>query len=206
MTDAELMAKIRKDFGTQIAAATSASSVKPGLVAALIANESGGNPNARRFEPHVLSALWEVLLDRTKTYGSISTRPLVAFVAAGARGAAFASVQSPAALPADAFQRLDALATSWGITQVMGYAMFDFYPTADAQVGGLSLLKTSVATQLYATVKMLARFAGRWDFSIAEDSDKLLDCWNTGRPNAATSDPDYVANGLKRMELYEALP
>lgn len=205
MTDAELMQQIKAKYGGQIAASTAASSLNPALVAALIANESDGNPDAKRHEAHVLAALWEVLLGRAAKYGAISGAALVAFIAAGAAGAGMAQIQTPASLPADAFQRLDALGTSWGLTQIMGYQVFDFYPTADAQAGGLSLLRSSVPTQLYFTVRMLARFAGRWDLSIADDAKELLTCWNTGRPAAATADPQYVPNGLARMKLYEAL-
>lgn len=205
MTDAELMQSIKTKYGAAIDATCKNSSVQPALVAAIIANESGGNPDAKRHEPHVLAALWEVLLGRTKAYGTIEAATLAALLVAGSAGAALSAYHTPSSLPADTFQRLDALGTSWGLTQVMGYSVFDFYPTADAQVGGLALLQSSVATQLYFTVKMLARFAGRWDLSLADDAGKLLDCWNTGRPTTATFDLNYVPNGLARMKLYEAL-
>ena len=34
---------------------------------------------------------------------------------------------------------------------------------------------------------------------------ELFRCWNTGRPNGKTFDPNYVQNGLRRIEIYRRL-
>jgi hypothetical protein len=208
MTDLELMQRIKANYGAAIATATQASSVKPSLVAALVANESGGRSDAKRFEPAVLAALWEVLLGRKAAYGSIGAADLIQFVTRDA-AAALRAAQS---LPTDAFQRLDALATSWGLTQIMGYEVLDRTSTPGGRwLNSASGIDTFVAfaapdASLPVTVKMLAQFAGRWELSLADDAAELLNCWNTGRPHAQTADPNYVPNGLARMKLYESLP
>jgi len=52
----------------------------------------------------------------------------------------------------------------------------------------------------------LADFAARNTLDLTRDFSQLFDCWNTGRPHAPTADPQYIPNGLRRMELYKALP
>jgi len=210
MTETELMQSIKAKYGAAIAAAVAggasampASSVPPSFLAALIANESGGDANARRFEPGVLSALWQVLLGRKAAYGSIGARDLIQFLTGGAA----ASMVAAQSLPADAFQRLDALATSWGLTQIMGYEvlMLQYSAIFSAVVRGtVSLKDTDLSLRL--TIKMLADFAQRWNLSLSTDADRLFDCWNTGRPHAVTADPNYIPQGLARMKIYEALP
>lgn len=201
MTEIELMQSIKAKYGAAIVAATSASSVPLAFLAALIANESGGMESAKRFEPGVLAALWQVLLGRKAAYGSIGAADLVQFLAGTA-----ASLRAAQSLPADAFQRLDALATSWGLTQIMGYEALSFYPDAAIQMNALKNMQTGdLPTQLYFTVKMLADFAQRWQLNLATDADRLFDCWNTGRPHAATADPEYIPRGLARMKIYAAL-
>jgi len=55
------MQSIKDKFGAVIDDACKDSSVPPEFLAALIANETGGNPNAKRFERGVLASLWEIL-------------------------------------------------------------------------------------------------------------------------------------------------
>src|SRR5208282_4714750 len=119
MTDINqlLMLSIRKTWGGTITEACRASSIPVSFMAALIAGESGGHNDANRFEKNVLASLWEVLLGRKADYGSLRRADVVLYVT----GAAPNPVSAPATLPADAFQRVDALATSWGLTQIMGY-------------------------------------------------------------------------------------
>lgn len=199
MTEIELMQSIKTKYGAAIVAATSASSVPPAFLAALIANESGGMESAKRFEPGVLAALWQVLLGRKAAYGSIGAADLVQFLAGTA-----ASLRAAQSLPADAFQRLDALATSWGLTQIMGYEVLNraILPLSASTLTPLA----SPEFSLNYTIKMLADFAQRWQLNMATDADRLFDCWNTGRPHAATADPEYIPRGLARMKIYEALP
>lgn len=203
MSEQDLMQSIKTKYGAAIAAAISssgnsplpASSVRPAFLAALIANESGGDANAKRFEPGVLSALWQVLLGRKAAYGSIGAADLIQFVANDAT----AAIRAAQSLPTDAFQRLDSLATSWGLTQIMGYEDLKF-----GAAGPQDFQTPEVALRF--TVKMLADFAQRWNLDLATDYDRLFDCWNTGRPHAPTADPNYIANGRMRMAIYASLP
>jgi hypothetical protein len=65
---------------------------------------------------------------------------------------------------------------------------------------------TNAGTCLKTTLSMLAAFAHQFSLDLASDFGELLCCWNTGRPDGKTFDPNYVANGLARKVAYEALP
>jgi hypothetical protein len=193
MTDLELMQQINEKYGPAIAAACDVSSVPPAFLAALIANESGGNENAKRIEHGVLASLWEVLLGRTAAYGSIKRLDLVAYVA----GVTIPTINAPANLPSDAFQRLDALAASWGLTQIMGYHAIEF----DVTIANLA----SPEGNLSLATHMLAKFAAQFQLDVTKDFEPLFRCWNGGHPTAATFDPQYVPHGLERMKLWATL-
>jgi hypothetical protein len=193
MSDQALMQAIKTGWGEAIAEACKASSVPESFVAALIANESGGHNDARRFEPKVLSDLWEVLLGRKTAYGSIGRTTLVQFVA----GNGAATGVAPKSLPADAFQRFDGLATSWGLTQVMGYHVLG----TSRDLDDLKLPEVHLPFAL----QMLAGFAEQFSLDVTKDFSELFRCWNTGRPDGATFDPDYVNNGLVRIAVWTTL-
>jgi hypothetical protein len=193
MSNQDLMQSIKAKWGAMITAACAMSSVPATFLAALIANESGGNPDAKRFESHVLLALWEVLLGRKTAYGSIGRSGLVGFVS----GASLPVYTAPAALPADTYQRLDGLATSWGLTQIMGYEVLD--PQLNA--ANLDNLKTPPA-DLVVTLRMVTQTATRDGLDVTKDFSEMFDFWNTGRPHAPTFDPQYIPNGLERMKIY----
>jgi hypothetical protein len=198
MSDAELMQSIRTKWGAAIDAACSASSVPPDFLAALIGNEDGahgGDPAAKRFEKGVLAALWEVLLGRKPSYQGIPRASLVQFVS----GVALPPVTAPTSLAPDALQRIDGLATSWGLTQIMGWHIFDLGTTIDE-------LKTP-AGNLKAATKLLAQFITRYQLDVRNETElgELFDAWNTGRPDGATFDPNYVTNGLARAAIYRTL-
>jgi Transglycosylase SLT domain len=197
MTDQELMQSIKTKYGAAIAQVCAASSVPPAFLAALIANESGGNTDAKRFEPGVLVALWQVLLGRKATYGAIGRADLVRFVS----GLPVEPVQVPTALRADTYQLLDSLAHSWGLTQIMGYHCLE----QGCPVAAPPALQNP-ETSLRATVWMLVHFAAEFHLDVASDFSDLLHCWNAGSPGAATFDPHYVSNAMMRMDAYKALP
>jgi hypothetical protein len=196
VSNQDLMQSIKAKWGAQITAACAMSSVPAAFLAGLIANESGGNPLAKRFESHVLLALWEVLLGRKTAYGSITRLSLVGFVS----GASLPVYTAPATLPADTYQRFDSLATSWGLTQIMGYEVLD----SQLNSGPIDNLKTPPA-DLTVTLRMLTQTAARLGVDVAKDFSEMFDFWNTGRPHAPTFDPQYIPNGLERMKIYAAL-
>jgi hypothetical protein len=193
MSDQQLMTFIKNQWADVILSAATTSSVPAGFLAALVANESGGHNDARRFEPKVLAALWEVLLGRKTAYGSISRAALVQFVA----GNGAAPGGAPQSLPADAFQRLDGLATSWGLTQIMGYHVLGTsHDVEDLTVPDVHFQQC---------LRMLGAFASEFSLDLATDFSELFRCWNTGRPDGQTFDPAYVNNGLARMAIWTSL-
>jgi hypothetical protein len=195
--DIALMTRIRTEWGATIAQACAASSVPPALLAALVANETGGDPHAKRFERGVLASLWEVLQGRKEAYGSLGRVELLAFIV---NASASAGPVSGAGFPsqlASALQRLDGLATSWGLTQIMGYEAIVFGVSfADLQ-NPLFGLRTSL--------RMLSQFAEHNDLDVTRNFSELLDCWNTGRPHSVRVDHQYLADGLARMKIYQEL-
>jgi hypothetical protein len=206
MADIELMQAIKTKWGDVLTSVAATSSVSPAFLAALVANESGGNPDAARFEPAVFSALGEVLLGRKAAYGSIGQQDLLLFVVpaavstdgnghGGSSGDAIASQRS---LFTGQMQRLASLATSFGLTQVMGYEAIAFH------TNGVAALQ-SPASSLVITTKMLAQFAARWNLDLGKDFQSMFDVWNTGRPHSPTADPQYIPNGLARLQLYAGL-
>jgi hypothetical protein len=197
MTDTELMQSIQTKWGAEISRACGTSSVPAAFLAALIANETGGNTDAKRFEHGVLASLWEVLQGRKTAYGSIQRSVLVNYVA----GVASTPTNAIANLPADAFQRVDALATSWGLTQIMGYHILE----GGAPVKTIAALQDP-AMHLAMALRMLAQFAAQFQLDVTKDFEGMFRCWNGGHPTLATFDPQYVPNGLARMQEWSSLP
>lgn len=188
------MQKIKAELGTAIGAAAATSSIPAAFFAALVANESGGNCDAQRFEGGVFSHLSEVFDGRAPAYGSLSRISVLTYVT-GSADVAGATVD---ALSPDNYGRLKALATSWGITQIMGYEAI-----ALKIEGGAEALRDAVVA-LKNTTLMLNDFMRRFQI-FATDAEELFDCWNTGRPHSPTYDPQYIPNGLARMQIYAGL-
>jgi hypothetical protein len=186
-SDQALMKLIKDQYGAQIAQVCQGTRIPPAFLAALVANESGGNANAKRFEAGVLTSLWNVLQGRKASYGSIGAGDLRQYV-----------LPAQAVVPVNPFTLLDELANSWGLTQIMGYHVFDLHTTIDA-------LQTA-GGNLAAAVRLAAQFATQFSLDPDADAGDLFRCWNTGRPDGTTYDPAYVPNGMTRMALYEALP
>jgi hypothetical protein len=193
MSEQELMQSIKTAWGAAIAEACSTSSIPENFLAALIAGESGGKNDARRFEKNVLLSLWEVLLGRKSAFGSIGRADLVKFTAAFSNGQTHFSDS----LPPDAFQRVDGLATSWGLTQIMGYHVLGAGLTLDDL--------RDPAKHLRFSLTMLTGFAHQFQLDVTREFDDLFRCWNTGRPDGTTFDPAYVNNGLARMAVWTSL-
>lgn len=188
----DLMARIQKQYGPLLDSSQKASGIPAAFLAALIANETGGNANATRFEPAVFTALAEVLLGRKAAYGSLGAQDLVTWVDSAAGQAGITTTVTVVVV-----KNLADLATSWGLTQIMGYEAIAF--------------RTSVAdlaspiSSLTRTANMLKDFAKRFALDVTVNFAELFDCWNTGRPHAPTADPTYVPDGLARMALYQSL-
>ena len=256
------------------------------FLAALTANESGGNTHAKRFEPAVYRHLTEVAAGRALAWGSIGKHLLDKEIAeveaqikattaapqasaaatpssqstgakapaaaqptssaattggtkapetsppsdasAGTSGSAGPSVAGEAAQPSsasplaakadsyheahlsDSFtasysqalsifrdEAIRHLATSWGLTQIMGYHMLGRPEPVERLCD--PAFHYRVATDL------LQDFAKCFHLDPQRDFEALFRCWNTGRPDGKTYDPDYVQNGLRRIEVCRQL-
>jgi hypothetical protein len=190
-----------------IAQACARSSVPAEFLGALAANESGGYGDATRFEPAVYRHLLAVSEGKSPSYGSINVTRLDDEVAEllPANDAAlharymtrgFAELHSPELQHAtdDALRHL---ATSWGYTQIMGYHM------VGRQGSVHQLLDPRYHFRM--AIWLLSEFAVDYQLDVARDFEEMFRCWNTGRPHGRTYDPQYVENGLRRMQIYRQL-
>lgn len=191
-----------------IVEACAKSAVPAEFMGALAANESGGYGDATRFEPAVYRHLVEVSQGRRPSYGSINATALddevgellpasdAATLHARCMTQGFAEIHSPEISKATD-GALRELATSWGYTQIMGYHMVgqsgDVHKLLDPQF------------HFRMAVWLLAEFAMEYHLDAARDFAEMFCCWNTGRPHGRTFDPDYVDNGMRRMQLYRGL-
>src|SRR5580704_5841783 len=101
------MHSIREKCGAAIDREVMSTGIDPAFLAALIANESGGDSTKKRFEKNVLLQIWEVLQGRTAHFGSIGGQDLYDF-------AVYASTANPTTNRwiVSACHAIDALATS----------------------------------------------------------------------------------------------
>jgi hypothetical protein len=177
------MQSIREKWHVEIGYAIARSPLPPEFLAALIANETGGDPTKKRFEKGALAQIWEVLLGRSPAFGSISRKDIYQWL--------------PSVSLQEGLELIDGLATSWGLTQIMGYQMI--HP--ERRIHDLQ----DPAYSLNFSCQLLGEFAKDKGLNVAADFSELLDCWNTGRPHAPTADPSYIPNGLARMAIYRDL-
>ncbi len=220
-----LMRSIRSRWQVQLSAAVHLSSVPEAFLAAIVANESAGKASAARFESAVFCRLVNVALGPPHGQAAFSpagirkplTQPdLLAYASPGElqpsqivseyQGPPFQPF--PPGAPARGLQwglkRLTDLATSWGLTQLMGWHLVEMagYAGWGWTVGDL----LDPGKNLLCAVALLAYFAEHYQLDPAKEFDALLRCWNTGEPQGVpTFDPQYVSNGLARMAAYSAL-
>jgi transglycosylase-like protein with SLT domain len=177
--DERLMAFIARRWDAAIRAACRGTSLVPEFLAALIANESGGRADACRYEPIVYGALVKVQQGRKPRFGGFIREQL--------------ADKTPG--------ELRALATSWGLTQIMGYNA----AAKGVRVGFTGEEARAPETNLALAAEMLTDFARRFHLDPARDFPALLHTWNTGSPDGRTFDPEYVPRALQRMEIYRQL-
>lgn len=206
MTDPNqgLMTLIRTKWGAQIAAACAGTAMPENFLAALIANETGGDQTKTRFEAPSFAEMCEVVAAKRAHFNNLGVEDLMPV-----------QVDTVVTVKAGLF-RLANFATSWGLTQIMGYQVIPFHRPIGILTDPLEHLKFAVL--------LLVQFANRWDLSLGEEGsgpgegpgavspapdsfEKLFACWNCGRPfPEKTFDPHYCANGLLRMSLYPPPP
>lgn len=183
------------------------SSVPPEFLGALVANESGGNPKAVRFEPAVYRHLKAVAEGKRPTYARLSRQDLdeelteMLHPKAGSFHGVFLTGSFRAAhareLAASRDEALRELATSWGFTQIMGYHL----------VGRKGTVRDLLEPRFHfrQALELLAQFAERYQLDLAREFAEMFRCWNTGQPYGKTFDPGYIEKGLRRMHLYREM-
>ncbi len=227
------MARIRRCWGALLDQACRTAAVPPEFLAALVANESGGNPRAARFESGVFRHLQAVREGGEQAYGSLTAESIDEAQHHMVLGEEIGQVEdrSPTAraktheyhacflnekfaeevgapvgrrVPLQDDQVLRELATSWGLTQIMGYHMIGRRSIFDRPGAPADLVKPEV--NLRVALELLAEFAERYQLDPHAEFSEFFRCWNTGRPDGKpTFDPDYVEKGLRRMVIYREL-
>lgn len=179
----ELMLRVWRVCGAEITKAAQGTDYPPAFLAALAANETGGDPTRTRFEPLVFAHLGRVIVGQESHYGALGAQDLIE---------AYAPPHAGWGLR-ESLTALANFATSWGPCQVMGYhALTRKIP--------LSWI-VQLSSHFDVVVGLLNDFRREWR-ETAFDAAHLLDDWNTGRPDGKTADPQYISNGLGRMALY----
>jgi hypothetical protein len=177
------MARIRAKWGDLILKACHPSSIPPEFLSALVANESGGHPGtASRFEPQVFRHLLDVQAGKASPSDLLHHRP-----------AHYGSI-TVADLRTRPESLIRAYATSWGLTQIMGY-----------HVIGSSISVSDLvmdAINLRVAVSLLCGFCSHFNLAPEVEFEEMFRCWNTGQPHGKTFDPQYVENGLRRLVIY----
>ncbi|MBW7857712.1 MAG: hypothetical protein H3C43_05335 [Leptonema sp. (in: Bacteria)] len=169
--DDAIMLHIYRRLNSEIVSSVQGTEIPASYLAALISLESHppGNRDSRRFEPKVYQRLLEM-----KNNGRNFAR-----------------------LPLHQIQLLSdselrRLATSYGLTQIMGYHCLDLGCSIEDLAGQYHLV-WSVAYIRRHYLKQI----------VAKDWEACFRIHNTGRPEGATHRDDYTEKGLLRMKYYE---
>ena len=196
--DEVLLDQIRIKYGRFIDRAVAGTPFPAGLVAALVANEAGLDENKTRFEPNDFWQLAFVAVGRKAAHD----RP-----AFGAIGRQDLMVVLSPKVGVGAIGVLIDLASSHGPLQIMGY---------EALAGKFSMGELSDPNACFRHgVSMLEAFSVRWNLLVHGEPTpnavtgsstwaEFFKCWNTGRPDGQTYDPQYAQKGLARLAIYEA--
>jgi len=188
------MKAIHDKWATLISASAHTTTISEAFLAALIAGEGNGDPAAKRFEPAVFEHWMEVCLGKRASFTVAGiNRPLGAVDLLGYIGTHPGSF-------VDGLRNAADLATSFGLTQIMGWHMIELYHEQD-----LEKMKTDPVLQLQMTIELLVIFANKYDLNLTSETEAIFTCWNTGEPDGKTYDPNYVANGQRRMAIYQQI-
>jgi hypothetical protein len=173
--------------GRKILAAVAGTNIDPAFLAGKIGVEAGVRggkiiESATRFESGVFQDLkdlrdkgWCIVGGKTKNnYSGVSRQQIM-----GASEAA-----------------LKALATSYGLSQIMGWHMINNLK------GTISDLRDPDKHLIY-TIKLMELVTGQ--FLTNKNYEACLRIWNTGKPTGKTYDPNYVFNALQVMKFAKPL-
>ncbi|GIX41530.1 MAG: hypothetical protein KatS3mg129_1263 [Leptospiraceae bacterium] len=165
------MYHIYKSYNEKIYQATWGTEIPPEYLAALISLESypPGNWDSERFEPKVYERLIK-LKNEDIPFGNIPREKIIHI----------------------SDYELIKLATSYGLTQIMGYHCLDLGCSIEDLKGSDHLL-WSIAYIRKHYLKYIKKKEWETCFRIH----------NTGNPFGKTHNRDYVEKGIKRMEYYK---
>ncbi len=168
-----VMFHIYQTLDNTINEAVLGTNIDPSYLAALISLESQppGNWKSKRFEPGVYRRLYQ-LKHSGKAFGGIS-RELIYTVED---------------------EDLKKFATSYGLTQIMGYHCLSL---------GCKISELRGKNHLLWAVKWMTHHYGKK--AILKDWSSCFRIHNTGHPKGTTSRKDYVSQGLSRMKNYKVL-
>ena len=181
----KLMRQVKEKAGPYI---KSVLTIDHAFLAALVANESAGDKDASRKEPHVLMRLTETALGERESYNGVT---------GGMIWPIPETTTSPTSHALTVVKRLSEGATSWGFTQIMGYHMLRW----DMDI--LDLLDRLIHFSF--TARLMKEFVDRFKLDPGKDFEQMARCWNTGRPDGRTHDDNYVPNILRRMEIWNKI-
>ncbi len=149
------------------------------------------DPKASRFEPHVHADILKALYGQTpRNHPGFMNQKFRAFI----QGASV--------------EERRALASSYGLGQIMGYHYFLKWGLKPAQFTNLT-----VEESVRYTLRMMAEGQG-WAVKFIKSQQKqewgrvyefMLRWWNTGSVHGKTYHPDYVANATKMRDNYRRL-
>jgi hypothetical protein len=175
LDDRKLMAHISDHWGVTIEAVCHNSSVPPEFLAALIANESLGKADMKQFRRDVYERLLRVRSGGELYFDGITNEDL---------------------LPMDEGQLVEC-ATSWGLTQIIGYhAWLKGSPPRQLMVPEYNLV---------SALKRFAVFSEHSGIDLRAEFADMFRCWATGRADGSPNDTQYVGRGLRRLALYREL-
>ena len=161
------------------------SEVPESFLAALTANESLGEADAKRHEPGVEAKLVEVCLGQRKSYNGVTAGMLLLkYEEADATHPG----ESPEQFVRRQLEHLQDAATSWGFTQIMGYHVLRW---------GREIAELTDPRLHYSFTLRLLRECTEVDLS--KDFEKMARWWNTGKIDGKTFHAGYVPNILRRM-------
>lgn len=169
--DDAIMLHIYRRLNSEIVSAVQGTEIPASYLAALISLESHppGNPDSQRFEPRVYQRLLE-MKNNGRSFGRLPLHQIQ--------------------LLSDS--QLRRLATSYGLTQIMGYHCLDLGCSIEDLAGQYHLV-WSVAYIRRHYLKPIMN----------KEYEVCFRIHNTGRPEGATYRDDYVEKGLLRMKYYE---
>lgn len=172
LRDRRLMRRVYFCWGTLVQSVCQSSLIPPEFLAALLANESGGDASRSHFHPSIHRRLLAVQNGELLHYASV-TRHELDRMSEG---------------------EVAACASSWGLTQIMGYRVL--------RVGETPRRLLDPEFNLRQAVRLLAFFAEHIHAGLRKDFENLFRCWNTGRSDSDTTDPEYIEKGVRRLSAY----